>query len=240
MKKSLQVKKYMIILVVIFTIVGAVFVGVGIFSAVKYNEVKNDWQIIDAEITDFIISTHTSGGKHHRRHTTRSTQVKYIFDAKEYGGVSADYSSDWKKGDTIKIYCNPNKPEQIYGVKTLSRNAMTFTSIGVLVLAVCVAISIKFLKGGHNNKKLLENGKKIQATVISYTYDKTVSFNSKNPMKIFATYTDENGLKHNVKSENIWEEASEDIVGKTITVYVDSENALNYYVDARSLFSTEN
>ena len=83
-------------------------------------------------------------------------------------------------------------------------------------------------------KKLVENGIKIEAVIVRMDYNTAVSINGRNPMKLICDGCLPNGLSKLFESGNVSPMTHPEVIGKTINVYVDPENYDRYYVDAQA------
>lgn len=83
---------------------------------------------------------------------------------------------------------------------------------------------------------LKRNGKKLKATIGSIKINPTEWENDNFPFQIHAHYTPKGRKRAKVyKSDNIWFDPTSHIDGDEITVYVDSNNPKNYWVDTSFL-----
>ena len=124
-----------------------------------------------------------------------------------------------------------------------------FLLVGVIITAVFLAVKMPLvacliplafvvigavmlgsaLKRKALEKKLRENGRKLWATVTSFSPNYSVTINGRHPYIIHCEY---NGVPYQGDYSRPITEA---IVGKTIPVYVSTEDPKNYLVDTSVL-----
>ncbi len=104
--------------------------------------------------------------------------------------------------------------------------ACLFTMIFVVIGAVMLIVA---LKKKAQAKKLRENGRKVYATITAVSPNYSVTINGRHPYIIHCEY---NGVPY---QGDYARPITEAIVGKTIPVYVSTEDPKQYLVDTSAL-----
>lgn len=105
--------------------------------------------------------------------------------------------------------------------------------MGFVFFAIGFIPFLIMMRKNRIKKKLLQNGRLIQAKVTSVDYNTTLSVNGQSPFIIRCQWSDPlmNDQVYLYKSNNIWFNPSDFIHGDTIAVYIDQDNPKRYYVD---------
>lgn len=218
---------------IIYAIVGTIFLIVGITISVHNNNFLNN-----AQQTNAVISRvekeyyYDSDGERKAKH---SVWVKYEIDDRQYEELLDYYSSDMRKGDTIIINYSPDDPSKI--ITKIGSNIIGFVIIplgGIFALLGLVFILKKVLSDKKRNK-LIRSGECLTGIITNVERNKYVTINKRHPYKaeceVIDPYSSE---KYLYSSDNIMGNIS-DLIGREVTVYVDSNNKKNYYVDIYEL-----
>lgn len=200
---------------IVYTVIAASFVAANISTRHNYMPVK-------AEITAF-----------NGNDKNKETVVKYLVDGTEYEASLNSYSSTWKVGSKIDIYCNPQNFAQAKIIMPVGMNIL-FGSFGVIFIIVAVVLVIKNSKILKRKKYLLSEGLVLSAEIIDFYENNRIAVNNRHPYIVVAEYDD--GVQcHRFKSDNVWERLSVDILGMPVKVYYENGNMNHYYVDTESL-----
>lgn len=105
--------------------------------------------------------------------------------------------------------------------------------MGLIFFAIGFIPFLMMLRKNGIKKKLLQNGRLIQAKITSVDYNTSLSVNGRCPFVIHCQWTDPvmKDPLYRYKSDNIWFNPSDFIHGDTIAVYIDQDNPNRYYVD---------
>ena len=105
-----------------------------------------------------------------------------------------------------------------------------FLILGVVFLAILAAKR-------NRSQKLIDEGRFVWGTIADCVYDFNVNINGTHPYKAIVRYCDGRGMTHIFKSDNINRYPDHSLIGRTVRVYVSSENMKHYYVDMQSILS---
>lgn len=75
--------------------------------------------------------------------------VKYTVDGKEYNGEFSNLTGKYKVGDEIKVFYNPDKPENIANSKMGAVFAPIIICVGVILLLFGIFKTVVFFKKGR-------------------------------------------------------------------------------------------
>ena len=215
----------------IFTIIGIVFITIGVVIGGNILNYKNK---IDTKaiITDISSYTSSKGNRNYQ------VYVSYIVEGKEYKSRLNGYSSGFYEGKEIDIYYDKDNPRQI-GVKSLDLLFLILPSIGLIFLIIGgTGILIKINKK-NIEKKLKESGELVYANYIETVVNRTYSVNGKHPYNIICNWDNpEDNKKYILKSKDIWINPESIIQQKNIKqlpVYINLTNKKQYLIDTDSL-----
>lgn len=218
---------------IIFTIVGTVFVAIGIILFGSVFDYTNK-----IETTGIITRISLSGSS---ENDSNKVYVSYVAEGNEYESTLSGYSSSFYEGKEIEIYYDKDDPNKI-GMKSLDLLFLIVPGIG-LVFLIIGGTGI-FIKINRRNlgKRLKENGELIYADYVETIINTSYSVNGRYPYKIICEWTNPvDSEEYTFKSKNIWSNP-EDIVEerniKQFPVYIDKNNKKKYFVDIDIL--TEN
>ncbi len=218
---------------IIYAIVGIIFLIVGITISVHNNNfLKN------AQQTNAVISRiekeyyYDSDGERKAKH---SAWVKYEINGRQYEELLDYYSSDMREGDTIIINYSPDDPSKIItnmGSKILGFIIIPLGSIFALLGLILI---MKKIHSDQKRNKLIQSGECLTGIITNVERNKYVTINKMHPYKAECEVIDHYSKeKYLYSSDNIMGNIS-DLIGREVTVYVDSNNKKNYFVDIYEL-----
>ena len=157
--------------------------------------------------------------------------VTYDLNGQEMKGVLNYYSSNFREGQQIDILYDENDP---YDLQTTEANFLyyIFVGVGILIATIGGGLISNEHKREKIQKELLQNGRKVYATISGIGVDPSISNNYRHPFIIYCVYDDGDGQKEYV-SGPIWDELNDSFIGKDIPLYLDLTNKDLYYVDVR-------
>lgn len=225
MKKAANVS---LILGIVFFIVGFVFLGAGTLMLVHENEFKKTAVETSATITDIQSYSDTNGDIQY------DVYIAFDVDGKRYSGRLNAYSSSMDVGEAVSIYYDPDNPNEfMYGSATVG--FIIFIALGGLFSLVGLGIVISSIMKKKKKKRLLSSNVIIQANIVSFDYDRSISVNHRHPFMLIASaISPYDGMTYNFKSEPIWNDLGpilEQYNIKTVPVYVNPQNYKEYHVD---------
>ncbi len=211
----------------IFTIVGTVFVAIGI---ILFGSVFNYTNKIETTgiITEIWSSRDSDNNRNHK------VYVSYVAEGNEYESTLNGYSSSFYEGKEIEIYYDKDNPNKI-GMKSLDLLFLLFPGLGLISLIIGVTGISSKARGKKSEKRLKENGELIYADYVETIINISYSVNGRHPYKIICEWTNPlDGEEYTFKSKNIWSNP-EDIIEerniKQFPVYIDKNNKKKYFVD---------
>lgn len=212
-----------------FTVFGIVFLSIGIIVFVHTQKFLQNSEQTEAVISRIETEYYRdSDGKREARH---NVWVKYEVNGKHLEEPLGYYSMEMNEGDNITINYNPNDPSKIKAEDGLAvigfviiPTGSIFTILGIIFISIKISADIR-------KNRLIKSGESFVGIITDVKMNKTVTINNRHPYKaeceVFDPYS---GEKYLYSSENISGNIS-NLVGKEVTVYVDSRNKKNYYVD---------
>lgn len=222
-----------LILGIIYTIIGIIFIAVGIFV---FSYTKNF--LSNSEQTDAVISRiekeyyNNSDGERRIRHYV---WVRYEVNGRQFEEALNYYNSGMNEGDVVAINYDPDDPSEIMSGSGLKVIELVMIPLGsIFTILGLIFISLKVVSDVRR-KKLMRSGECLTGIITNVAINKFVTINHRHPYKAECEVTDPySGEKFLYSSENITGDIS-DLVGNEVTVYVDSNNKKNYYVDIYEL-----
>lgn len=211
---------------IIFTIVGTVFVAIGIILFGSVFDYTNK-----IETTGIITRISLSGSS---ENDSNKVYVSYVAEGNEYESTLSGYSSSFYEGKEIEIYYDKDNPNKI-GMKSLDLLFLIFPGLGLISLIIGVTgISAK-ARGKKSERRLKENGELIYADYVETIINTSYSVNGRYPYKIICEWTNPvDSEEYMFKSKNIWTNPEDIIEEKNIKqfpVYIDKNNKKKYLVD---------
>lgn len=228
-RKSISV---ILIIGIIFAVVGICFLIAGIAIYIGNNSFFNNSEQTDAVISRIETEQYKITNDRRIRH---DVWVKYEINGENFEELLGYFDSGMRKGDVIAIHYDPNDPSKIRSVSGLKIILFVFVPLGsVFAILGIVFISINASSVLRRNK-LIQTGERLTGVITKVKINNYVAINNRHPFKAECEVTDPySGETVLYTSENITEDIS-GLVGMEVTVYVDSDNIKNYYVDVSEL-----
>ena len=109
--------------------------------------------------------------------------------------------------------------------------SFVFTAVGTLFLALGLCFLWIDLRRRHRLRQAFNGGNQVDARIVSVRTIPNVRVNGRNPFVMVCVYTDAYGTEHRVQSRYLYSAPREDLVGRTVPVYVDRMDESIGYVD---------
>lgn len=219
---------------IIFAIIGAIFLVVGVIVGVNIFNYDN-------KIETKGIITDISSYRKSDDETGHEVYVSYNVAGKEYESKLNGYSSSFYIGKEIDIYYDQYDPNKI-GVKSLDLVFLIFPALGFIFFIIGVIGIVVNIVKKMQNEDLKNFGTLIYANYVETVPNYMYRVNGKYPYNIICEWNNpEDGKKYIFKSKNIWLNPQNLIEQKAIKVfpiYINMENKKQYFIDVDSL--TEN
>ncbi len=218
---------------IIYAIVGIIFLIVGIAISVHNNNFLKNAQQTNAVISR--VEKEYYKDSDGDRKTKHNVWVKYEINGKQYEELLDYYSSNMREGDTIIINYSPDDPSEIItntGSKILD---LVIIPLGSILAMLGLFFILKKILSDQRRKRLIQSGECLTGVITNVEINKYVTINNRHPYKAECEVIDHySGERYLYSSDNIIGNIS-DLIGKEVTVYVDSKNKKNYYVDIYEL-----
>ena len=215
---------------IVFSIVGVIFIVVGIIALKSTSDFKKTAVETTAEVISVSKQTDSDGD------TSYTVYVTYNVNGQIYDNHYST-STFIREGSTVKVYYDKNNPS-----KMRSTTSSIFGIVGTVVGTVFAAIGFGILFGKYKSKNkkkdLLENGQRIDADFQEVIINRAYSVNNRNPFKVICQGKDLNGEICSFESENIWYNPEKIIEENNITtfpVYIDMNNPKRYYLSLEEI-----
>lgn len=222
---------------IIFAIAGiAMFIG-GIFFLIEGISFREKAVEITAEIVDIETRYELKNGEKKRYH---DVYVDYTYNGVEYNDVSLnEYNSGMSVGERITLLCDPDNPGDIRSNTATYLTPGLMMGMGLIFALIGIIPFINSIKKDKLQKRLLTEGRVLQATIESISLNTSVRVNGSSPYVIYCAYTDENsGVIYRFKSNNLWSDPSYMFAeGGNVQVYVDRNDFSKYYVNVEHTMS---
>lgn len=226
MKKVLT-NNLVLILGVIFTIVGAIVIAVGVVSNISSKEFMENAVSANAIIEEIEVDEHGDETDHY-------VFVTYEYDGNEYNRVQLNYySSDMYEGQEIEIYFNPDDPRDVRTSEGELFFAIFPIAFGCLFIAIGLPMIIYKIHKKNKKTRLIESGQRIIAEIESIDMDYNITINGRHPYRVFCNYNNPyDGYIYKFKSDILSFNPNDFYnIGNPVDVYVEQGNFKNYYVD---------
>lgn len=215
----------------IFAVVGVGLLVGAIVAAVVGQRFMEKAVLVDGTIVRIETSRDSDGDTHH------SVYVSYDFEGASYNDVRlSSYSSTMYEGKAIALYVDPENPRHIASSLDtwlvsliLGIMGLVFALVGVIPL--CILTTKK-----RQNKRIMETGRRLYATVEEIRLNTSYRVNGRSPYQIICSYYDSYAdVTYRFKSDNLWVDPQAVFPeGSTIPVMVMEGDYSKYYVDAKT------
>lgn len=220
-----------------FKILTAVFGGIGIIMliiGVLIFKSTKDFQskaiLTEGTVIEMVQMRGSNGMLSH------APVVSYMAkDEQEHIYYSSSYSNppSYSVGEKVQIYYDPANPDDAQLGGGASIAAIIVSAIGFFFLLAAIIILLVNKNKAANAKMLMQNGRKLQADIITVDYNTSININDRNPFVITCQWSDTQQNEVLLfQSGNIWFDPSPFLADKKqLDVYVDFNNFKKYYVD---------
>ena len=218
----------------VFTMVGLVFMGVGVWSYYDDLRFKSYAVETQASITDIYSYTRrTSDGDS----TEHEVYVEFTANGRTYEGRLGQYSSGMRIGQTVNIYYDPDAPNNFRTASPFL--PIFFISFGSLFFFAGLIYMVVRINGKRRRKKLLADGRRVNATINDITRS-NVSVNRRRGYIIICEWKDpSSGVSYLFKSESVFFMPNKILEERQISylpVHIDNSDCRKYYVDLSRLY----
>lgn len=220
----------------IFAVVGIILFISGFFWLSSGLKFKENAMEVSAEIVDIETYRDSDGELQHRPYITYSVNGTTYTDR-----PLNSYSSDMYIGQELTILCNPDTPERVMTNLSIYLGGGIFLGMGVIFMLVGIIPIICFIIKSARQKKILQTGQVLYATVNNIVWNTSYSVNGRHPFVIYCTYKDDyQDISYRFKSDNLWTDPSPVFpVGSYIEVYVNPKDYSQYHVNAEKMLEAK-
>lgn len=215
----------------IFIIIGTIFVSIGIVICLNVFNYENKVETVG-------VITQISSYKDSEDARKYNVYVSYNINGEEYESKLNGYSSSFYEGKEIDIYYDKDNPNEI-GAKSLDLLCLIFPAIGMIFVIIGLIGLVIKIKKKKLEKFLRENGEVVYANYIETVLNTKYRVNGRYPYNIVCDWNNpRDGKKYIFKSNNIWVNPENIILERDIKifpVYINLENAKQYFVDVECL-----
>ena len=220
---------------IIFTIIGEIFVVIGLII------VGNVFNYENKESTVGII-TEISTYRGNNDDRNYRVYVSYNVDGRTYESELNGYSSSFYEGKEINIYYDKNNPNKI-GMKSLDMLFLMFPGFGLIFFAIGGTGLLIKSKNKKLETSLKEKGDVIYADYVETIVNRSYRVNGRHPYQIICEWSNPlDDKKYIFKSKNIWIKPENIIIERNIKqfpIYINRNNMKKYVLDIDILENNE-
>ena len=220
---------------IIFTIIGGIFVVIGLII------VGNVFNYENKESTVGII-TEISTYRGNNDDRNYRVYVSYNVDGRTYESELNGYSSSFYEGKEINIYYDKNNPNKI-GMKSLDLLFLMFPGFGLIFFAIGGTGLLIKSKNKKLETSLKEKGDVIYADYVETIVNRSYRVNGIPPYQIICEWSNPlDDKKYIFKSKNIWIKPENIIIERNIKqfpIYINRNNMKKYVLDIDILENNE-
>lgn len=222
------------ILSTVFMFIGLAVIALGIYLFVDNRAFMEGAEKTEAIITQIDTRQDSDGDEHH------TVYVEFEVDGRSYSGDLGFYTSSMRRGKAVTVYYDPDDPGYFRGSGS-SFLGIFVSAFGLVFILIGGGIIFAMLLKKKRAKRLLETGRRVDATIDCVRYNRSYTVNGRHPYVLDLTYVDPaTGKYYTFTSENIWfnvEAVLQTTSIATLSVYIDEQNSRRYYVDIEPLTS---
>ena len=139
-------------------------------------------------------------------------------------------------GDSVEILYDPKNPQnaQIKSFVSQWMGVIGTGSMGIVFFLIGFFWGLNSYKKKKIIEKLKTSGTRLSTNFVRVERNTSTQINGKSPYIIISEY-DKDNKKYEFSSENIWFDPTSNINNETITVLVNPQNYLEYYMDTSFL-----
>lgn len=220
---------------IIFAFIGVTFIIAGFIVSAQTKSFLNNSEQTDAVISQIEADHYKMNGK---RRINYDVWVKYTVDGIQYEEFLNYYSSSMHEGDIITINYDPNDPSKIISSSGSIVIVLVFIPIGGVFALLGFILIIQKIISDSSRDKLIQNGERYIGVITNIALNNYVKINGRHPFKAECEVIDPySGEKSLYSSDSVMNDISY-LIGREVTVYVDSNNKKKYYVDIDELINS--
>ena len=141
---------------------------------------------VTAEIVNIETYRNSDGERSYRPY------VAYTVNGVTYSDMPLNqYSGDMYVGQEVTLLCNPDQPERTMTTWGIYLGSGVFIGIGAIFTLVGIVPIALTVSKNTRQKKMLQNGQVLHATVDNIIWNTSLSVNGRHPYVIHCTYKDE-------------------------------------------------
>lgn len=228
MKKS---NKVLYILGSVFLPIGVLILIIAGFVLANSQKFYSNAQTTEAIITDIVSTRDIDNGRNY------DVYINYEIDGTKYDDVRLNYyNSSMDIGDTITVYYDPSNPSKVRMKMGSILVLFALVPIGVIFTFVGLLLFSIVYRKKKRVVRLKENGRRIYVEVNNVVVNNSTRINGKSPYRIECSWLDEKtGKTYLYKSENIWFDPTNLVIGTQLPAYVNPNNLKEHYIDISAI-----
>lgn len=161
---------------------------------------------------------------------SQSVYVEYTYQNEHYTARSNVYNSNMRVGDELRVYVDPDDPQNIYAQGT-NIIFIVFASLGTAFLAAAAILLALTARRKRKKEELLAHGERAEATIMEVARAPLVKINGRSPYQIICCVSDSSGYATRYKTGYLTRDPSAALAGRqTLPVYLDPDDKENYYI----------
>lgn len=201
----------------------------------KYSFVNSTEKTVATVIDNKISYSKNSGGKSSRFYFPILTFVDRQGKAVTFMSSVGSTIPSYQIGDRVEILYDAAQPSkaEVSDFKSIWLAPIIIGIIGIVFFAIGFIPFLLRYKTNKFKKQMLNNGRRIEATIESIDVNSSFAVNGRSPYVIYSQWVDKlcPDTIYVFESENIWFNPKPYINRETITVFIDENNPHRYYVD---------
>jgi|GEM_PF-802515 len=217
---------------VIFSGIGFLFLMVSLIIFLESQSFKKSAVHTTAVIVGFQHTGDTDTGS---RTIVEFTDTKQ----KTHRAALSFFSSTFREGDSLSVYYHSDDPTIARAEGQFVVLLSVFGGLGGLFFTIGAVILLVSLRRRLQKKRLLENGRMVDASIVEVAVNLHIRVNRSHPYYILCQWRDPStGISYCFKSENLWFDPEPLLTALNLTalpVYIDETNPRKHYADTEKL-----
>lgn len=160
-------------------------------------------------------------------HTRTNERIEFL-------SSSGTNPPSYRKGEKVEVLYLPNEPQNAFikGFFSLWGAALIIGGVGGMFLLIGGTIlGVSRFKSSRDNY-LKQKGARIETEFMGVEINKRIEVNGRNPYRVLTQWQNPaTGELITFKSNDLWSDPSNHILGRKITVFMERNNPKKHYVD---------
>jgi uncharacterized membrane protein YidH (DUF202 family) len=214
----------------LFAVIGIAFTSIGVWSFVETRQFMARAAEATGEVIDNVLDD-----------DTYRAVVRFEPAAGEPITFRSDTGTDppaYQVGDPVRVLYDPAEPSgaRISSPFSLWGFAAIFSTLGVTFLAIATAIIVAALLRWRRQLALIRTGRPIMTVFDSVEENVQFKYNGRHPYRIVTKWRNPiSGEMITFRSSDVWDDPTEHVKHRSITVLVDPTQLSHYVMDLSML-----